>query len=233
MEFQITCGSGFGGFGIDQFLVQGYCGHSSSKDLVLDCKRGKVLKAASVKKVSQVKSAEALKSHSDAERRRRERINAHLATLRGLVPSTIDKMDKAEILAEVITQVRQLKKRAIDATAGLLIPLDADEVRVQPLQDQEGTFCFKASICCNYRPDLLSDLKQAVNSLQLHTEQAEMSMLEGRVKSEFVFSLAKTDTQTSLANAIHCALTSVLDKEAPLQPYSPQTATPNKKRKVA
>ena len=36
----------------------------------------------------EVKSVAALKSHSEAEKRRRERINAHLDTLRGLVPCT-------------------------------------------------------------------------------------------------------------------------------------------------
>lgn len=98
MEFQITCGSGFGGF--DQFSVQGYYGHSSSSSsntLILDCERGELVKAATVavagkNGISQVKSPQALKSHSDAERRRRERINAHLATLRGLVPSSTDKV---------------------------------------------------------------------------------------------------------------------------------------------
>lgn len=91
MEFQITCGSGFGGLGFDQFLVQGYCGQTAASKATL-------VKASSTKVVggkkrgSPLKSAEALKSHSDAERRRRERINAHLATLRGLVPSTTDKV---------------------------------------------------------------------------------------------------------------------------------------------
>lgn len=38
---------------------------------------------------SEVRAAQALKSHSDAERRRRERINSHLSTLRGLLPTTV------------------------------------------------------------------------------------------------------------------------------------------------
>uniref|UniRef100_A0A7N0UG79 BHLH domain-containing protein n=1 Tax=Kalanchoe fedtschenkoi TaxID=63787 RepID=A0A7N0UG79_KALFE len=243
MEFQITCGSGFGG-GFDQFLLQGYC-DQSSKALVLDCERGELVKAAGVlgkKGVSPAKSAEALKNHSDAERRRRERINAHLATLRGLVPSTSDKMDKAAILAEVITQVRRLKKKAAEAAAGLLIPLDADEVRVQAVEDQAGegtTLCFKASICCGYRPDLLPDLKLALSTLQVSTQQMEMSTLGGRVKNEFVFSalrdgkLAKADEEKAIAASIHGALSSVLDKAPPLQPYSPQTASQNKKRKLS
>lgn len=149
-------------------------------------------------------------------------------------------MDKAAILAEVITQVRKLKKHATDAAEGLIIPLDGDEVRVQPLEDhvKERKLQFKASICCSYRPDLLFDLKQALNGLQLHTEQAEMSMLGGRVKNEFVFSvpkhgkLIKSDAQAALASSIHCALTSVLENAAPLVAYSPQTASLSKKRKL-
>ncbi|CAM8985873.1 unnamed protein product [Rhodiola kirilowii] len=250
MEFQITCGSGFGVLGLDKFSLHGFCGQSSSsssKSLVLDCERGELVKATTGvvsgrKGVTQVKSVEALKSHSDAERRRRERINAHLATLRELVPSTTDKMDKAAILAEVITQVRKLKKRAIDAAVGLLIPLDADEVRVKPIEDHvadEGTLCFKASICCSYRPELLSDLKQALKGLQLHMEQAEMSTLGGRVKNEFILSVsvdgkvAKMDARKAISSSIHHALTSVLDKALPLQAYLPQEATQNKKRKLS
>jgi hypothetical protein len=38
------------------------------------------------RKISTAEAQEALKIHSEAERRRRERINAHLATLRRMIP---------------------------------------------------------------------------------------------------------------------------------------------------
>lgn len=70
---------------------------SVAQSLVLDGERGELVKAPvgvgkkSVE-VPEEKVVAALKSHSEAERRRRERINAHLNTLRGLVPCT-EKVD--------------------------------------------------------------------------------------------------------------------------------------------
>lgn len=61
------------------------------QSLVLDGEKGELVKA-SVKVGkrngdSSTKTVEALRSHSEAERRRRERINANLASLRGLIPN--------------------------------------------------------------------------------------------------------------------------------------------------
>lgn len=71
------------------------CGGGSS--LILDNERGEIVRAiannnckAVVDKASAnpEKAMLALRNHSQAERRRRERINAHLATLRNIIPGT-------------------------------------------------------------------------------------------------------------------------------------------------
>ncbi|KAM7505988.1 hypothetical protein LguiB_004892 [Lonicera macranthoides] len=246
-----------------------------SQSLVLDSDKGELVKAnGKVEKKGEIlegKSKAALKSHSEAERRRRERINAHLDTLRGLIPSTekvivhdLDEyflcygffipdalmglyifrvydslmhlMDKAALLAEVIGQVKQLKNTANEATKGLNIPMDADEVKVEPLDDR---FTFMASLCCDYKPDLLSDIKLAFSSLHLNIVKAEISTLGGRVKYVFVFTgerencSVNAESHQLLVSSLHQALSSILDKISVSSEYSPRTTLPNKKRRVS
>ncbi|KAK0579242.1 hypothetical protein LWI29_023296 [Acer saccharum] len=146
----------------------------------------------------------ALKSHSEAERRRRERINAHLGTLRGLVPCTT-KMDKAALLAEVINQVKELKKNAMETGKGYLIPMDADEVKAL---DALPLKMIKAEI---------STLGERLKNVFVFT-----SCNEGNTDN------AEASSQL-LASAVHQALSSVLDKASPLPEYSPRTTLPNKR----
>ncbi|RZR99097.1 hypothetical protein BHM03_00028574 [Ensete ventricosum] len=80
--------------GFPNGLVFGYgSDSSSSSSTVLDLERREFVKAPSRlggkkegRGVVDAKTALALKSHSEAERRRRERINHHLAVLRSMIP---------------------------------------------------------------------------------------------------------------------------------------------------
>lgn len=151
-------------------------------------------------------------------------------------------MDKATLLAEVISQMKELKQNAAEASEGFLIPTDADEVRVEPCNDgaEDGTITsYRASVCCESRPQLFSDLRQAIDSLQLEMVKVEISTLGNRVKNTFVFTCSKGENISieeceGLASHVHQALTSVLDKAAPALPeYSPRTTLPSKRRRTS
>ncbi|KAM7529352.1 hypothetical protein LguiB_032762 [Lonicera macranthoides] len=134
----------------------------------------------------------ASKSHSEAERRRRKRINGHLATLRSLLPNTI-KTDKASLLAEVVRQVRELKKQAAELAASptidnddILIPTETDETNLSYCSspgDQPETNIVKASVSCEDRPELVMELKRAVSSAKGEVVRAEMATVGGRTKN--------------------------------------------------
>ncbi|KAL7161920.1 hypothetical protein ACSBR2_042408 [Camellia fascicularis] len=218
---------------------------SVSQSLVLDSERGELVKTPPVRVgkksgVSEEKVMAALKNHSEAERRRRERINAHLGTLRGLVPCT-EKMDKATLLAEVISQVKQLKKTATESSEGLIIPMDANEVRVEPEPNIEGdkNISLRVSLCCDYWPELLSELKQALDALRLNTVQADISTLGRRVKTVLVFTSRKDTNGDNaeacqlLVNSVHRALSNIVDKGSALAEYSPRTTLPNKRGRIS
>lgn len=131
--------------------------------------------------IMDAKALAASKSHSEAERRRRERINNHLAKLRSLLPSTT-KTDKASLLAEVIQHVKELKRQTSLIAETSLVPTEVDELTVDT-SDEDGKFVIKASLCCEDRSDLLPDLIKTLKALHLRTLKAEITTLGGRVKN--------------------------------------------------
>nr|WAK86107.1 transcription factor bHLH61 [Nothapodytes nimmoniana] len=217
---------------------------SVSQSLVLDCENGEQVKAVGrVRKrdgMSERKTMATLKSHSEAEKRRRQRINSHLSTLRALVPGP-DKMNKATLLAAVICQVKELKKIATESSKDLLIPMDVDEVTVEPLSHdaEDGNFTFRATLCCDYRPDLLSDLRESLGALHLKMVKAEISTLGDRMKCEFVFASCKESRvsnaveQELLASSVHQALISILYRILASPAYLPRNALPNKRQRLS
>ncbi|KAF7833927.1 transcription factor bHLH30-like [Senna tora] len=208
------------GFLVDSDAITS--GFVSSSSLVLDSEKGELV-AAPVKLdrkgVSTERSLEALRNHSEAERRRRARINAHLDTLRSVIPGA-KKMDKASLLAEVIGHLKDLKRNASQACEGLMIPKDNDEIKVE---EQEGgsygfPYSIRASLCCEYKPGLLSDIRQALDALHLMIMRAEISTLGGRMKNVFVIISCKeqniedAEYRHFLAGSVHQAIRSVLDR---------------------
>ncbi|KAK4271688.1 hypothetical protein QN277_020341 [Acacia crassicarpa] len=216
-------------------------GLASPNSLVLNSEKGDLVNSPmkiGKKEASEAKALAAMKNHSEAERRRRERINGHLDTLRGLVPCNA-KMDKAALLAEVINQVKLLKKNATEASRGFLIPMDDDEVKVEPYnhEGREGSMFYMASICCDYRPELLSDLRQALDGLQLQLMRAEISTLGGRVKNVFFFRCCKTEHINIEAcqlvpSTVHQVLSSVLEKASSSLEYSLGMSLRSKRRRL-
>ncbi|KAG9154831.1 hypothetical protein Leryth_019559 [Lithospermum erythrorhizon] len=137
----------------------------------------------SAQEIMDAKALAASKSHSEAERRRRERINNHLNKLRSILPNTT-KTDKASLLAEVIQHVKELRRQTSIIAETCAIPTEIDELTVDnETSDEDGKFVIKASLCCEDRPDLLPDLIKTLKALKLRTLKAEITTLGGRVKN--------------------------------------------------
>ncbi|KAL5553511.1 hypothetical protein UlMin_040912 [Ulmus minor] len=156
----------------------GPVGQPGSGPFGLQAELGKM----TAQEIMDAKALAASKSHSEAERRRRERINNHLAKLRSLLPSTT-KTDKASLLAEVIQHVKELKRQTSLIAETSPVPTEMDELSVDDASDEEGRFVIKASLCCEDRTDLLPDLIKTLKAMRLRTLKAEITTLGGRVKN--------------------------------------------------
>ncbi|KAI3699140.1 hypothetical protein L2E82_43205 [Cichorium intybus] len=145
--------------------------------------------------IMDAKALAASKSHSEAERRRRERINNHLAKLRSLLPSTT-KTDKASLLAEVIQHVKELKRQTSIIAEQSPVPTETDELTIDNTSDEDGNIVIRASLCCEDRSDLLPDLIKTLKALRLRTLKAEITTLGGRVKN-VLFITADQDSNSN------------------------------------
>ncbi|XP_057536939.1 transcription factor AIG1-like [Amaranthus tricolor] len=184
---------------------------------------------------AQTKNSAALRSHCEAERRRRERINGHLAHLRTFLPSSHNvKMDKATLLAEAIAHLKLLKKEATEATKGLLIPTDADEITVEPYNNNILNNCiaFKASICCVYKPELMSEIRHTLKGLKLTITNAEICTLQGRMKNTLILTTCSHEDIIGV-EMIQKALYSAMDKISAAEEYFPTIMYANKRRRVS
>ncbi|KAL4577885.1 hypothetical protein LXL04_014000 [Taraxacum kok-saghyz] len=164
------------------------------RNLVYDNSGGELSAVAEAQSVEE-KAAAACNRHSEAERRRRKRINGHLATLRSLLPSTI-KTDKASLLAEVVRRVKELKKMAaaeLEPTAAdqtdddvirNMIPSENDELELTYIGEDSCTkkITIKAVMCCEDRAELIVELTRALGLVRGKVVRMEIGTLGGRIK---------------------------------------------------
>ncbi|XP_047956441.1 transcription factor bHLH51-like [Salvia hispanica] len=152
------------------------------------------------------RAASASRSHSEAEKRRRDRINAQLSTLRKLIPKS-EKMDKAALLGHVVDHVKEQRQRAKEAseTSGG-VPSETDEVIVGEVED--GSEQIKASICCDDRPELFAEIGGALKALEAAVVEADITSLGGRIRANFVISPSPSAANQS--GSIKMALTRLL-----------------------
>nr|CAB3464056.1 unnamed protein product [Digitaria exilis] len=144
--------------------------------------------------------AQSLKIHSEAERRRRERINAHLAALRRMIPDPDAwQMDKATLLARVVRQLKDLKSQAAETRQPLPIPAEANDITIDCYTgvDTAGygrpATYIRASISCDDRPGLLADLAGALRGLGMRPLRADMASLGGRARCELMLCMEEGD----------------------------------------
>lgn len=129
-------------------------------------------------------------------------------------------MDKATLLAEVITHTKELQKKALETCQGLLLPMDRDEVTVEPLPCEEiHKNAFRVSLCFKYRHDVLVDLRKAINSLCLRIVESQMSTFGEWLKIAFIFFTNHEPVEESggkemKISSIHRTLSTVLEKSS-------------------
>ncbi|KAI3988961.1 hypothetical protein MKX01_016532 [Papaver californicum] len=132
-------------------------------------------------------------SHSLAEKRRRQRINSHLSSLKRLIPHSGQKMDKGSLLACVVDHLKELKRNIPDEITS---PNESDEVIVDHVTASTTTtgattttntnsnnndigssdssnkgkynnIYLKAAVSCEDRPELFMDLIEALKGLKM------------------------------------------------------------------
>ncbi|KAL3630571.1 hypothetical protein CASFOL_023555 [Castilleja foliolosa] len=136
-------------------------------------------------------ASSASRSHSEAEKRRRDRINAQLATLKKLIPMSEKVMDKAALLGHVVDHVKEQSKLSKELGKSSTIPTETDEVTIEfhsndDDEDEEQNVYMKASICCDDRPELFTELNGVVKCIGLTIHQAEITSIGGRMKCSLV-----------------------------------------------
>ncbi|OEL24855.1 hypothetical protein BAE44_0014126 [Dichanthelium oligosanthes] len=154
-------------------------------------------------------------------------------------------MDKAALLAEVITHVKKLKTSAARIRSShCAVPADADDVAVELVipdaassSPSHGGLLVKATLSCDDGADVFADVKSALRPLRLRVVGSEVTTLGGRVRFTFLMSLPcdapSGDAMRGVVESVRHALQSVLDKANSALEFAPRASLLNKRRRVS
>ncbi|KAG2319093.1 hypothetical protein Bca4012_054648 [Brassica carinata] len=132
--------------------------------------------SANAKPKSKTESKEmAAKKHSDAERRRRLRINCQFEALRTILPNLI-KQDKASVLGETVRYFKELQKlvNEIPTTPSL-----EDCLRLGQCKNRDFA---RVVFSCSDREGLMSEVAESMKAANAKGVRAEMMTVGGRTK---------------------------------------------------
>lgn len=160
----------------------------------------------------QARALAASHNHKEAEKRRRERINSHLDRLRTLLPCS-SKTDKATLLAKVIQKLRELKQETSEIIQVETFPSETDEITVLSNNNStKGRLLIKVSVCCEDRPDLITNLVETLKSLGLSLLTAEIVTFGGRVRNVIVVECVREEGSAELVKFLKEALRSFVHR---------------------
>ncbi|KAE8723369.1 Differentiation-associated protein 1, putative isoform 1 [Hibiscus syriacus] len=177
--------------------------------------------------VAEDKTSTVYNSHRQAEKRRRDRINAQLSALRKLIPMS-DKMDKAALLKGAVEQVKDLKRKAAEISKASNIPTEMDEVTVdwvlpedispnntrQVMGSSRDKIFIRASVCCDDQPQVFTELIKVLKGLRLNTIKADISSVGGRMKSNLILCCNSVDEEGFSPTTLKQSLNVVLSRIA-------------------
>lgn len=136
-------------------------------------------------------------------------------------------MDKAALLGSVIEQVKDLKRKAMDVSRTITVPTEIDEVSIDydhvQVQDHESNtnnkvntlknnIIIKASVCCDDRPELFTELIQVLKVLKLTAVKADIASVGGRIKSILVLCCNKDSEENICLSTLKQSLKSAVTK---------------------
>lgn len=152
-------------------------------------------------------------------------------------------MDKAALLGSVIDHVKDLKRKAMDISRVITVPTEIDEVSIDynHVEDEictnkmnkfkdNNNIVIKASVCCDDRPELFTELIQVLKGLRLTAVKADIASVGGRIKSILVL-CSKDSEENVCINTLKQSLKSAVSKIASSSSISSNCPTRSKRQR--